>query len=513
MDINSFTQAPDTVQLSYSFFNIDINASSCKYISGLAPLDANDTPIISLNNVSGVQTNPGPGSFIGLHITNYLPPNPNNAFYPAAKNSYRCSDLYIYNYNSTNKTQIVHNVKQVAAPLGEVVIKHNPNVSTDPTVYICFFLVASTETTSQPNDIDNIIEFVTTTQASASVISTGLSNCIPVQKLGAQFTDPEGNIVIILSEPIKINSKSVGTLALFDAAINSPLETNKLPSWLVENPANAFKLGTSNIIIGGADNIYMECVPTGVSKEEIKAYNVPINSQYTTDASKIGFMANTMRLTFILFGVFMLYALFPSFWGVITESVVKELGTSSNDYTDDTRRRLDSIEFWYYMFLISIALITLIFYAAFNLDQIHFTVSFIAIFMLVLTSFIILMSRRKVDGEHITFDKISIWPMNANSFNESDVGQVFMNLFPNGWGDLFENKWTIFFVVFLTISIDLIAISAIHKGLPKSVSETPSTDPKVMNVQELLDVIFGDIFALIAVRVMYIIYGPAAGAP
>jgi hypothetical protein len=504
-DPNNLKPADLNNVVSYEFKNIDIIASSCKYISGLNPSDNNDIPIINSNNPL-VKTNPGPNGFVGLHVTNYIPPSPNNAFYPSSQHAYRCSDLYIYNKNVT------HNITGIDNVLGEIVIKHNAVVSTDPILYLCFLLNAKASTNEndidRPNEIDNIINFVTSAQDPASVISTSINFSIPKQTLAYQYNNTLGNTIVVFCQAIGINKKSQGILTDFNS--NGKIDEKLLPAWLVQKPLNAIKLVEQNITTGTEDNVYMECIPTGVSKEDIKAYNVPINSEYTTDASKIGFMANTMRLTFILFGVFMLYALFPSFWGVITESVDKDASLD----IDAKKTRLDSIEFWYYVFLISIALITLIFYAVFNLDQIHFTVSFIAIFMLVLTSFIILMSRRKEDGEHTTFKNISIWPWNANSFNASDVGQVFMELFPTPFlSELYNNKFTIFFVVFLTISIDLIAISAIHKGLPESVSETPSTDPKVMNVQELLDVIFGDIFALIAVRVMYIIYGPAAAAP
>jgi len=511
MDISSYTSAPETMQLSYQFFNVDINASACSYISGLVPLDVNDTPIISSNNITGVQTNPGPSSFIGLHVANYLPPTPNNAFYPAPKNSYRCSDLYIYNYNSANATQLVHNVKQVQSPLGELVIKHKPNVSTDPIIYICFFLVASKKTSKieDSNDIDNILNFVTTTQSSASILSTGLSNCIPPQTLGMQFTDPGGNIVIVLSEPIPVNKASQVTLKQFDAQIMNALSAQSLPSWLVTNPTNAFKLTSTNIIIGGSDNIYMECVPTGVSKDEIKAYSVPINTQYTEEASKIAFMASTIRFTFLVFGVLILYALFPTFWGTIYK-VISKGKKEDEDETDDMKLELDAAEFWYYVYLFSAFVASLTLGLVFKFDSTHISIAFLVVFTLALTSTMILFDRTAKDKDHYLFkdtikegwDKIlefliSLAPTAVGDNNAFMVMARFWED-PGLWGWL---------ALVLVVAVNLAFISIYHKGnLKLTINPDPtivSTDPSVMNLLELLDYILGDIFVLIAIRVIY----------
>jgi hypothetical protein len=506
MDISSYASAAETMQLSYEFYNTDINASSCSYISGLVPLDANDTPIISSNNITGVQTNPGPSSFIGLHVANYLPPTPSNAFFPAAKNSYRCSDLYIYNYNSENATQLVHNVKQIPSPLGEVVIKHKPNVATDPIIYICFFLAASKKN-SDSNDIDNILNFVTTTQSSASVLSTGLSNCIPTQTMGMQFTDPGGNIVIILSEPIKINANSQITLSQFDASIINPLTAASLPSWLITNPSNAVKLSSTNIIIGGSDNIYMECVPTGVSKDEIKAYNLPINSQYTEEASKIEFMATTIRFTLLVFAVLILYALFPTFWG----TVYKVVNPGDKRGERDIDLELDVAEFWYYVYLICIFTASLTLGLIFNFDSLHISIAFLAIFTLALTSTMILFDRTAKEKDHYLFKEFFTDKGTRKNDVLSTLFDYFVSLAPNPLMDMAKfwqdpGLWG-WLVLVLVVGINLAFISIKHKGnLNLTINPDPtniSTDPSVMNLLELLDYILGDIFLLIAIRVIY----------
>lgn len=516
MDISSYTSAPETIQLSYSFFNIDINASACAYISGVGPVDVNDTPIISSNNVTGVQINPGPSSFIGLHVANYLPPTPNNAFYPAPKNSYRCSDLYIYNDISANRTHLIHEVTQVKSRLGEVVIKHKPNVATDPIIYICFFLVASKHTSKNPesNDIDNILKFVTTTQSTASVLSTGLSNCIPRQTQGIQFTDPGGNIVIILSEPIPINKASQDILQQFDASITDVLTAESLPSWLVTNPKNAFKLTSANIVIGGSDNIYMECVPTGVSKDEIKAYTLPINSQYTEEASKIEFMTTTVRFTFLVFIVLILYALFPIFWGTIYK-VVNPKDAKNNR---DVNLELDVAEFWYYFYLICVFVTSLTLGLIFKFDSLHISIAFLTIFTLALTSTIILFQRTAKDPKHYLFKEFftdkndETDEQGVRNENIADVlWKYFTSLAPESLTPMLE-FWTDpgiwgWLALIVVVGINLAFISIKHKGnLNLTINPDPtivSTDPSVMNLLELLDYILYDFFTLIAIRVNY----------
>jgi hypothetical protein len=58
-------------------------------------------------------------------------------------------------------------------------------------------------------------------------------------------------------------------------------------------------LTTDNIQTSENDNIYMDCQPTGASADEIKTYNVPINSEYTNNASKIDLMTFVVQLSII----------------------------------------------------------------------------------------------------------------------------------------------------------------------------------------------------------------------
>lgn len=499
-DPNLQTGVSLTTVVSYEFKNIDIVASSCKYISGLNPSDNNDIPIINSNNPL-VKTNPGPNGFIGLHVTNYMPPSPNNAFYPSSQHAYRCSDLYIYN------NKITHNIVGIDNVLGEIVIKHNPVVSTDPILYLCFILKASTTGNDRPNEIDNVINFVTSTPDSANVLSTSINFSIPKQTLAYQYNNKIGNTIIVFCEAIGINTKSQDILKDFDST--GPTDDKLLPAWLVQNPTNAFKLVEQNITIGTDDNVYMECIPTGISKEDIKAYTVPINSQYTEEASKIEFMSSTVRFTFLVFFVLILYALFPTFWSTIYK-IINPSEKADNE-TTEMRLKLDAVEFWYYVYLFCIFAVTFSLGLAFNFDSTHISIAFLIIFTLALTSTMILFNRTVKDPEHYLF-KESL----GEHGGWKEIVNYFFSLLPrtDPWFEIFmfwkNPALTGWILLVLIVAVNLIIIVIQHKGkLPSSINTNPknqSGDPNVMNVLELLDCIFGSIFALIAIRVVYIIY-------
>lgn len=510
MDISAFSPAEPNLQISYQFKNMDIIGSNCKYISGLTPSDNNDTPLFTSSTSSNLtETKSLPKDFIGIHVTNFVPSVPNNASYPSTNNAYRSSDLYIYNNRSANTNGITHKLKDITV-LGEVVIKHNPVISGKPTMYLCFILAEQNQENTEPNEIDKIINFVGNTTASANVLSTSIGYSIPPQTMAGVYLDKYGSVVIVFNQPILINSKSKEMLNKFDST--GPNDAKSLPVWLNNNPSGALLLSSNNIKTTDEENVYMECIPTGISKEDIKAYTVPINSQYTEDASKIEFMSSTVRFTFLVFFVLILYALFPTLWSTIYK-IINPSETAAAE-TDNMRLELDAVEFWYYVYLFCIFAVTFSLGLAFNFDSTHISIAFLIIFTLALTSTMILFNRTAKDPTHYLFKE---------TFKEGfpEINNYFSSLAPisnnpdiNPWIDTLKfwkrpGLWGWLFLV-LTIVANLIIIVIQHKGqIPTSINSDPtnvSTDPNVMNVLELLDCIFGSIFALIAIRVGYKIY-------
>jgi len=68
-----------------------------------------------------------------------------------------------------------------------------------------------------------------------------------------------------------------------------------------ENDANKTDKGVVNSMSSKEDQIYIDCQPTGVSKETISSYNVPINSEYTENSALLNFERSTT--TIVLFSV------------------------------------------------------------------------------------------------------------------------------------------------------------------------------------------------------------------
>jgi hypothetical protein len=68
-----------------------------------------------------------------------------------------------------------------------------------------------------------------------------------------------------------------------------------------KSKANKTDKGVVNSMTSKEDQIYIDCQPTGVSKETISSYNVPINSEYTEKSALINFERSTT--TIVLFSV------------------------------------------------------------------------------------------------------------------------------------------------------------------------------------------------------------------
>jgi hypothetical protein len=88
-------------------------------------------------------------------------------------------------------------------------------------------------------------------------------------------------------------------LTAADAAAAAPAPAFSI--YKGENDANKTDKGVVNSMSSKEDQIYIDCQPTGVSKETISSYNVPINSEYTENSALLNFERSTT--TIVLFSV------------------------------------------------------------------------------------------------------------------------------------------------------------------------------------------------------------------
>lgn len=106
---------------------------------------------------------------------------------------------------------------------------------------------------------------------------------------------------------------------------------------IYEASTNAMKTdrGVVNSMSSKEDQIYIDCQPTGVSKETISSYNVPINSEYTENSATINFERSTTTIIFFGIACLMGYLVGPSIYkAAIINNIIRHIG-NAKDYPEN----------------------------------------------------------------------------------------------------------------------------------------------------------------------------------
>jgi hypothetical protein len=325
IDVSKLNTVSSKNIATFEFKNIDVYSSNVSYFD---------------DKTNEVKTKPDICS--GYHITNYSPPSPSNFSYPEDKRTYRSKDLYIL-----KPVHSIVDAKYVTTPyVGEIIIKHVPYFSTDPVIYLCFFLTNSSANkppaSAPANDMDAIIKFVT--KGGSDRLTTSLTSVIQKQTSGVLCSSIEGETFIIFTNPIYISS-------------DLSMLTSAAGLFKINDVADKLLLTSNNIATSVDNNLYMDCNPTGVSNETVQTYNVPIYSEYSKDASKFATMSMTMNFTSVVAAVFVIYAFFPSFYINYVYENVKKVITDGTPETQATR--LDTIEIFYALIVLSFFVINI----------------------------------------------------------------------------------------------------------------------------------------------------------
>jgi uncharacterized protein YheU (UPF0270 family) len=291
-DLSSLGSLSTSNKITYNYSAIDVQYSNCQYITsnGLS-YDA----LPQSRNSSVV-----PENTYGIHISNFTPNSSSNISFPESKYTYKSSDIYI--------TPLIHKILTINCDttgtptngvVGEFIIKHTPVGSSNPgNIYLCFLISNNLSALNlvNTNDVDNIINFVMTNGTDSGSIETLLQSTIPVQSNAVQYTNNDKDKVFVFTNPINVNLKSNN---FFKQLPSIGVDSYIPPFLLPFPPKNAQMLTTDNIQTAESDNIYMDCQPTGASADEIKTYNVPINSEYTQNAAKIDLMTFVVQISII----------------------------------------------------------------------------------------------------------------------------------------------------------------------------------------------------------------------
>lgn len=115
---------------------------------------------------------------------------------------------------------------------------------------------------------------------------------------------------------------------------------NNLPIYKSKSGSNAKKTdnGVVNSMSSKEDQIYIDCQPTGVSKETISSYNVPINSEYTENSALLNFERSTTTIVFFSIACLLSFLVGPTLYKtVIINNIIRHVGNLKPMIENDTK--------------------------------------------------------------------------------------------------------------------------------------------------------------------------------
>jgi len=253
-----------------------------------------------------------------------------NNYFQISYNFTPCSVTTIINgeqsiYNTTNFYiyGLLHKINGVTDGANGEFIIENVSQLDGTKLYLCFLLKKDSNPTNDPKNgllsqifntliFDGNNYFFKNNDSKKSInISPGYDQTIPTQNSCITYNDNKNNAtVIIYTDPITYNandfdtylSKSTTTTTLFNTNPNS--STDKITKNNIGmGGTNDNSNNNSNVTTGTGDNndIYIDCSKTGESKDTIKTYNIPINSNFMNDIQSSSI---TLLVTnFAIFGI------------------------------------------------------------------------------------------------------------------------------------------------------------------------------------------------------------------
>ena len=354
-------------------------------------------------------------------------------------NRYDSSKIYVY--------QIIHNINSITTDdqsiIGELVIEHTRNSDPTDKHYICFLLKHVSSGTD--NEIDILLNFKNQDKSDNYIelnkVIPQQDNCIVYKSKPDNNT--YDNAVYVFTTPIEIH----GTTSK-DIINNCPISTNLFEDY----KADYIVLPANNISKRGDEEIYIDCNPTGESQETIDTYNIPINSQLSSNLEESDNMKTVINFaTFAVYSLVVAIALPPLYKATAIKSALMS-GDDPNAVSPNgiRLRSIDSI-ICFSMIVTIIILISI----GYN------TIGLILLFTTVLGGLLIYTYKQnpdfiKISGKEIIYDP-------NKKFDINDIGNSVIDLFKSmyniikdekkeGWGRAFISIMVILFILLIVFA-------------------------------------------------------------
>ena len=244
----------------------------------------------------------------------------NNFFYTdkGTTENYSHSKIYINKLIHFNIDGITTNNDNI---VGELIIEHKTFTNTEK-LYTCYLLETKSLLLTDENDIDKML---TMKEKQADNLDIDFNTVIPNQE-GCIVYESKGNKVCVFITPIQINTAS-------KTAINEKLaEITDLFKISPDDSSTYKVIPGNNISKRDAEEIYIDCNPTGVSEDEVNTYNVPINSKMASQSQESDYMKTTVNFGLFILTALVSYVLVPMFYKntvIDTTNLVFKLATDA----------------------------------------------------------------------------------------------------------------------------------------------------------------------------------------
>ena len=220
---------------------------------------------------------------------------------------------------------------------GEIIIEHKDFMSSSEKLFLIIPVIIKDDVPKTDNAINSLIGNIDATTKSDIDFNFNVS----LENKSGYYYYTHTNIVnsvnikshfIVFEESIDIKDlpttssvPSELTTAASDAAAAAPAPAFSIFKGI--NDANKTDKGVVNSMSSKEDQIYIDCQPTGVSKETISSYNVPINSEYTENSALLNFERSTTTIVFFCVACVLSFLVGPELYKTaIINNIIRHIG-------------------------------------------------------------------------------------------------------------------------------------------------------------------------------------------
>jgi len=223
----------------------------------------------------------------------------NNFFYTdkGTQYNYMHTKMHVFKSIHFNIEGVTNNNDNI---VGELIIEHTTSSSQNK-LYTCYLLETKSLLITDENEIDRML---TINDRQEPTIEVELNSIIPKQESCIVYNDND-NKICVFTTPIQINTASKDRIMEKFGNVTTMFDNypGQGESYII--------IPSNNISKRDAEEIYIDCSPTGASEEEQNTYNIPINSKMASESQESDMMKTTVNYGIFILAMLVSYITVP----------------------------------------------------------------------------------------------------------------------------------------------------------------------------------------------------------